>query len=72
MLFATLLALTAAHPPSSGEEIAEQEEKNIASPDELIVRFLKIEKSYKNKWMFQPEIVEQQNFWPPVHLRGLR
>ncbi|CAA88434.1 FMRF-Like Peptide [Caenorhabditis elegans] len=55
LLFATLLALTAAHPPSSGEEIAEQEEKNIASPDELI-----------------PEIVEQQNFWPPVHLRGLR
>lgn len=49
LLFATLLALTAAHPPSSGEEIAEQEEKNIASPDELIVRFLKIEKSYKNK-----------------------
>ncbi|EFO85953.1 hypothetical protein GCK72_005166 [Caenorhabditis remanei] len=58
ILFATLLVLTAGQTPSSGEDVEQiEQQKGFETQDEYIT----------------PEIVEQtNNFWPPVHLRGLR
>uniref|UniRef100_A0A1I7UCJ4 Uncharacterized protein n=1 Tax=Caenorhabditis tropicalis TaxID=1561998 RepID=A0A1I7UCJ4_9PELO len=59
ILFAMFLVLTAAETaPSSAEDIVEQDQKSlITTPDEYV----------------QPEVIEQtNNFWHPMHLRGLR
>ncbi|CAI2337555.1 unnamed protein product [Caenorhabditis sp. 36 PRJEB53466] len=58
LLFATLLVLTAGSTASSGEDVTEQdvEQKNAITPEEFVAS----------------DFSEQTNFWPPVHLRGLR
>ncbi|ULU06458.1 hypothetical protein L3Y34_018367 [Caenorhabditis briggsae] len=59
ILFATLLVYAAGQTPSSEdvEPQEEQQQKELIAPDEYIT----------------PEIIEQtNNFWPAVHLRGLR